>query len=464
MLTGLRGRTAAALALVSIITLAVVAVALLSPLERNLRGDEVENLVSAAKDSRLSLSRLPSEALRAGDERLVRTVRSARRRGGGGDAAVVDAGGRVLALTDPDKRESFPDGVRALQAERLQRGIVGTGAEREVAVAIPVTVDDRRVALVLRKSLDDVSDAAAVVRRAFVLAAAISLTIAVLVGLALSGRLVGRLRSLRDTVERVAAIGPHAEVQTDSAHDEVGDLTRAFTVMQARLREQEQARRAFVATASHELRTPLSSLLIMLDLLRSDLEREPVDLDDARRQADRAEGQAQRLSALAATLLDLSRIDAGLPLRRDVVDLTELTRAVAAEFAVRADEQQSRLVLPSEQERWALADPGATAQVLRILIDNALRHGPDGTEVELAVHAGSSGAEVLVCDRGPGVPVGDRERIFERFERGDSTSPGFGLGLAIGRELARRMDGELRLVPEAEGGCFALRLPPAPTL
>jgi len=461
VLSGLRQRTAAALAFISIITLGVVGLTLLSPLERKLRDDETENLIVAATASRVSLSRLPSEALRPGDARLTSAIRSIRRRSSG-DAAVVDASGRVLAQTDPDQRESFGDGLVALQTGKLQRGIVGEGAEREVAVAIPVSVEDRRIALVVRKSLDDVRDAAAVVRRAFLTAAAISLAIAVLVGLVLSGRLVRRLRSLRDTVERVAEIGPSVEVQADSARDEVGDLTRSFTEMQHRLREQEQARRTFVATASHELRTPLSSLLIMLDLLRGDLSGDPVDLDDARRQAERAEAQAQRLSALAATLLDLSRIDAGVPLRRDVIEVGELTGSVVAEFAQAAQEHENALRLSRGPRRWALADPTATAQVLRILIDNALHHGPHGTAIDLAVRADPQGVVVTVTDQGPGVPEADRDRIFGRFERGDSPSPGFGLGLAIGRELAHRMDGELRLVPEADGGCFSLRLPSAP--
>lgn len=462
-MTGLRGRTAASLVLISIITLGLVALLLLSPLEANLRDDESDNLVQAARDSAAMLDDLPSDALTPRDARLTRAVRAARRRAGG-DAAIVAGSGKILALTDPDQRESFPDGVIALRTGKLQRGIVGQDAEREVAVAIAVTVDDRRVALVLRKSLDDVRDAAAVVRRAYLVAAGLSLAIAVLVGLALAGRLVRRLRSLRDTVERVAEIGPNAEVQPDTARDEIGDLTRSFTVMQARLREQEQARRTFVATASHELRTPLSSLLIMLDLLRSDLNAEPVDLDDARRQAERAEGQAERLSALAATLLDLSRIDAGVPLHQDVFDLTELARSVAAEFEVRAAERDNRLIMPEDDGCWALGDPSATAQVLRILVDNALRHGPAGTAVEITVHAEAGGVVVTVADEGAGVPAAHRERIFERFERGDGSSPGFGLGLAIGRELARRMDGELQLVATAPGGCFALRLPAAPRL
>src|SRR6202166_2894990 len=106
--------------------------------------------------------------------------------------------------------------------------------------------------------------------------------------------------------------------------------------MHSRLRQQEDARRAFVATASHELRTPLTSLDGMLELLADDLEREPIDLTDARERVARARQQSRRLASLASDLLDLSRIDALFALRREPVELTETARAVAAEFDSRA--------------------------------------------------------------------------------------------------------------------------------
>ncbi len=226
--------------------------------------------------------------------------------------------------------------------------------------------------------------------------------------------------------------------------------------MQERLREQEQARRAFVATASHELRTPVTSLQLMLDLLISDLEEEPLDLDDARLQAHRSEEQAIRLSQLAGELLDLSRIDAGVPVRREPVDLGEVLRSVVAEFEVRLADRG--LELPPAQDAWALGDPGHVAGVLRILLDNALRHTPPGTNVRVGIVRDDTRAGVEVIDSGPGVSEADRERIFERFARAaDAAAGGFGLGLAIARELARRMGGDLVLA-DGPGARFVLWL------
>jgi signal transduction histidine kinase len=274
---------------------------------------------------------------------------------------------------------------------------------------------------------------------------------------------VRRLRRLRDTALTVAKLGPLAEFQADGGRDEVGDLTRAFATMQRHLREQEAARRAFVATASHELRTPLTSLRVMLDGLRGDLADPWVDLEHARAAVEHADVQAERLSNLTSELLDLSRIDAGVPLRCELFELVELARSAHAELEVRAGEAGRPIVVMPSTSCWAVGDPGSTAQIVRILLDNALRHG--GGVVTVAIEHRDGMAAVMVQDEGLGIPRVDRERIFARFERGASANPGpgFGLGLAIGRDLARRMGGELGLDgPQGAGARFVLTLPRAP--
>jgi signal transduction histidine kinase len=137
---------------------------------------------------------------------------------------------------------------------------------------------------------------------------------------------------------------------------------------------------------------------------------------------------------------------------------------VAAEFGLRAAERDVDLdVVPSADPVWARADPAACARVVRILIDNALRYAPPGRPIEIIASRDRGRVVVRVSDHGPGVPADEREHIFERFHRGKATSVeiGFGLGLAIGRELAERMGGTLELVDSAHGACFALSLPPS---
>ena len=224
-------------------------------------------------------------------------------------------------------------------------------------VAVPVRIDGVRAVLAARRSLADVDDVIDVVRRAFLLAAAAGLVGAVLVGLLIAGRMVRRLRRLRDTAERVAQVGPVAEFQAEHGRDEIGDLSRTFATMQTRLREQEQARRAFVATASHELRTPVASLQVMLDLLLADLDADPVAIEDAREQARKADDQAARLSQLAGELLDLSRLDAGLALRSEPVELSEVLRSVVSEMDARIAGEGRNLVVADGGDGLALGDP-----------------------------------------------------------------------------------------------------------
>jgi signal transduction histidine kinase len=218
-----------------------------------------------------------------------------------------------------------------------------------------------------------------------------------------------------------------------------------------------------VATASHELRTPLASLRLMLDSAAEQLAAPQPDLEDARDQLARAVGQTERLSRLARDLLDLSRLDARVPPRAELLELVELSRSVLAEFEPRTADSGTSIELDADGQRWAVADPGGVAQILRILLDNALRHSPPATSVRIGVPTGGDRAAIVVSDEGPGVPPEDAGRIFERFERGaEAAHVGFGLGLAIGRELARRMGGDLTLDPGGPGARFRLTLPPAP--
>jgi signal transduction histidine kinase len=208
----------------------------------------------------------------------------------------------------------------------------------------------------------------------------------------------------------------------------------------------------------------VASLDGLLELLDEDLQSGQPDLSDARSLLERARGQSRRLGRLAADLLDLSRIDAQTELRSEPVELGELSRAVLAEFDLGLSRRGIVSTLDDHSGSvWALGDPGSVARILRILLDNAVRLSPDEGEITVELRNGDQAA-LSVCDQGPGVPPEEREMIFERFMRGREATgkPGFGLGLAIGRELARRMGGDLVLEEqEGPGARFTLRLPAA---
>jgi signal transduction histidine kinase len=454
---GVRPRLVATLVLTSAITLAVAAFALLPPLENRLRADELDTLVVVAKSMRASFGRLEPEDVRPGSRELARLARLLSRRATA-RVTILDAAGRRLVGGDPDLPDAYTDARSAGARDRVVRGTgtLETGAASatsELRAAVPARAGGRRIVLALRRSSNDAPRAAQVVKRAVLPAALAALVIAATLGVAISTGMLRRLKRLHRTALTVAESGPSARVEADQGRDEIGDLARALATMQGRLQRQEDARRRFVSTASHELRTPLHSLQMMLELLDDGLED-----DDTRVQVRRARDQTRRLSGLAASLLDLSRIDAGVPLRTEPVDVTEVCRAVVAEFG--GPRARVELDLP-EHGCWARADPGAVAQVLRILLDNAQRVTASEGVVSVSVGRPNGVAEVAVEDHGPGVAPAEQEAIFERFWRGSAREAdgGFGLGLAIGRELATRMAGELVLTRTGPGARFVVRLP-----
>jgi signal transduction histidine kinase len=449
---GLRARLVAALLFTSAVTLGIAALALLPPLERRLRRDELQSLVTAAVAFRPQFEELELSSSQAGNRELAALARSLERRTGA-HVVIFDDQLRPLAGDTPARlggtrgadtdltRDRFGDVARALATRREVSSTAG-GSPNVARVALPLRIGGRNFAVALRQRLGGVTVAVGVVKRAFVTGALAGLAIAVLLGFGLATTLLRRLRRLRDAALRLGEHGLAADVPDDRSRDEVGDLGRAFSSMQKRLRRQEDARRRFVSTASHELRTPLASLSGVLEMLDDDLTSDPVDLEDGRRQVARARVQSRRLAALAADLLDLSRLDAD----------------------VRVAEQGAEVdVLAPESPVWAMADPGAVARIVRILVDNALRFTPNGNPVRVSLAASDGDAAIAVTDAGPGVPDAERDMIFERFQRGSATGAegGFGLGLAIGRELAERMSGELALEQNGPGSRFVLRVPAA---
>jgi len=274
-------------------------------------------------------------------------------------------------------------------------------------------------------------------------------------------RLLAPLARLADGAERISAGELDQRVGDPRYHHEIAQVANAIDAMLGRLEEAFARQQRFVHDASHELRTPLTSVQGTLELLEEDLRDGRLDTRDAQEQLAAAQTQMRRLARLANELLDLSRLDAQVALRSEPVELGELSRAVAAEFGIQAREHGVEIVVePPPGPCWAAGDPGAVARVVRILLDNALRYSPPGRPVRVVPAYHGEQATVEICDEGPGVAGDDRELVFERFQRGSAPSGagGFGLGLAIGRELAERMGGALDLLPQREGEGARFRL------
>jgi len=282
--------------------------------------------------------------------------------------------------------------------------------------------------------------------------------IALVVGI-YSARLVTlRVTRIEDAARAVADGDFAVRIPVESS-GQLGQLARTFNEMQRRLAELDSARKQFIANASHELRTPIFSLGGFVELL----DEEDPSPEERAEFVRTMRQQIERLTKLTADLLNLSQLDAGgIVMTLAGVDLSSLAREVTREFGARAELRDSRLELRTPGRAVvALADPERVRQIIRILLDNALTHTPEGTSVTVTVYSVNQRAELTVSDDGTGIPQRVQKRIFERFFTADSAG-GSGLGLAIARELAQRMDGRIAISSSRRFTAFTLDLPLAP--
>lgn len=258
-------------------------------------------------------------------------------------------------------------------------------------------------------------------------------------------RLTGRLEALASTVDRFGQ-GDLAVRASPSGNDEVASLATSFNEMADRVANLLQAHNRLLANASHELRSPLARIRVALELNAN--EPRPELLQGMRKDCAEIEGQIEEI--LLASKLDT--VDTALP--PDMVDLEVLVA-----------EESSRLDIPFDTVPAEVrGDARLLRRLIRNLLENALKHGGTGVDAKLAIHA--NGDRILqVADRGPGIPEAERERIFEPFYRpanSAETGDGWGLGLALVRQIADRHRGSIRCLPRAGGGCVFELVIPAP--
>ncbi|HEX2051503.1 MAG TPA: ATP-binding protein [Actinomycetota bacterium] len=255
---------------------------------------------------------------------------------------------------------------------------------------------------------------------------------------------------------RAMARGDYGRRVTATSRDEVGELARAFNRMAADLAEVDRIRRDLVANVSHDLRTPISALQAVLENVIDEVER--ADPTMLRGMLE----QVRRLGRLVEQLLDLSRLESGtIPLDRKRFAARALLEQAATESAMHARQRGGGdvgVAVRVEPDDLELdADPERIHQVVTNLVDNALRHSPDGGVVLVRARRSGSGATIDVVDDGPGIPRSDARRVFERFYRSDaarSSAQGqSGLGLAIARWIVDLHGGDIRVDADHAPGC-----------
>ncbi|MDQ5808666.1 MAG: HAMP domain-containing histidine kinase, partial [Actinomycetota bacterium] len=437
----IRTRLALLVFAVAVAAVGFVYVYVAPSLEDNLEEQKLESLAADANE-------FSDEIIAARDYRIERVRRIVKRAGDRSSARVtllrVDRVGGTLQ-TDPtaDSRGETDDLQFEVATQAARERRVATGTETSIdgrlaQAALPVLRgEDVERVVVYSAPLSDVEANVDLVRDRILLSGSIALVIALAAGLLLASRLAERIKVLESRARRVARGDMTVRFPVDR-DDELGQLAVALDDMQRQLAQLDSARKRFIATASHELRTPIFSLGGFLELLQDE------DLDPETRDAflTQLRGQVERLGKLATDLLDLSKLEAGsLELRPEPTDLGVLTRAVTSEFEPALARHRSKLELRlTGTGAEADVDPERVAQILRILIDNALAHTPPGTDMVVTADRRDGMVSLSVRDFGDGIKRQSLERLFEPFfSAGDNQ--GSGLGLAIARELAERMQG-----------------------
>ena len=370
-------------------------------------------------------------------------------------AQVIAADGTVLAATRglTGVPATFTSPADSTTPVRL-KGADGVIPDDVRAVATRYTVNGRSVIIVAATPTGILS----VVNTAFayqlIIGFPIILVLAALAVWILVGRALGPVERIRHAAGVITSADLSRRVPDPGTDDEIGHLAQTMNQMLARLEDSARRQRNFVADASHELRSPVAAIRTTLDVALAHPDRAPWPTIAAR-----TAQQGERLEQLLQQLLILAKADEHtLAGNRQAVDIHQILREVARttrseNLAVELDLTGSALVM---------GNPGNLARLFRNVLDNAVRYA--ASTVTITASSTATTVDVHIADDGPGIPEADRERVFARFVRLDSsrdrTTGNSGLGLAIAREIATIHHGSIHIdsTPGA-GANVCIRLP-----
>jgi two-component system sensor histidine kinase CpxA len=273
---------------------------------------------------------------------------------------------------------------------------------------------------------------------------------------------VGRLRA---ATQQLAAgdLSARAEAPRGRRRDEIAQLVRDFNTMAQRLQDLVNAQSRLLNDISHELRSPLARLSVALGLAWQRTG------PDAHSVLERIELEANRLNELIGRLLTLARLEGGEDaVGRTPIALEEMMLDIGKDADFEAQSRQCRVRCVIQDDATVFGSPSLLHSAVENVVRNAMRHTPEGTEVEIRLaresRNGKDEAVVRVTDRGPGVPLESLDKLFRPFYRLDDArgrqTGGVGLGLAITERAVRLHGGTVRAANRPEGGLMVeIRLP-----
>jgi len=359
--------------------------------------------------------------------------------------ALTDQNGTVLV-----PNEHYKVGDKVPQSN-LKQGVSITENGKVVGVLVPMPIpfqgQPREVEFIER------------INMTLLYGALIGAVIALLLGVFLSRTLTRPIRELTRATHAVSEGDLSQQVQVRSK-DELGELAQAFNKMSAQLSRSVNARKQMTADIAHELRTPLSLILGHAEAVHDGV------LSPTRENFEIIREEATRLEHLVNDLRTLSLADAGeLSIQIQTIEPQRLVNEVSSLYQYQTQRKNIsfELDVPASLPNIEV-DPGRMTQVLTNILDNALRHTPEGGRITLAAKEVNDMVELSVQDSGPGLSLEDIDRIFERFYRTDLSRQredgGSGLGLAIARSIVQAHGGQLSAESEPDSGLkVKIRLP-----
>ncbi|MEZ5156699.1 MAG: HAMP domain-containing sensor histidine kinase [Solirubrobacterales bacterium] len=377
---------------------------------------------------------------------------------------LVLADGQTIRSTSSTARFPTPD----------PSGVVSSGPLQVATAQIFTNTAIGAVPILLQYARPESAVDATVGRLWLFLAAgvAVGTLLAGIAGMAVANRAMRPISALTAAASEIATTRDTSRrIPEPESDDEVAELARTLDQM---VRELDAARsetegamkrqREFVADASHELRTPLTSILANLELLEQSLAADPEEDDEAAAVAS-ALRSSKRMNRLVGDLLLLARADAGRVGRRVDCDLAMVASEALEEVSPVADGHD--FVAELDNAAPVTGNPDELHRMVLNLLENAIRHTPEGTTVSVELSERDGKALLTVADDGPGLPAGMESQVFDRFVRGEGPADrssrngtGTGLGLSIVRAVAVAHGGSVTAgSAEAGGARFEIRLP-----